>query len=134
MSLHPTKPGRRRQSKAVRRLTISSKVAGLGVSSKRQPWKRQSGTTGSTAASGWRITQERRLTPASLYALCSDAVAAPTSNKIIGKWAGYVPSDTGVQALMTIRFRENGGEAETQVSPRQNISRESNYVADDNGC
>ena len=29
-----------------------------------------------------------------------------------------------------MRFRENGLEAETQVSPRQNISRESTYTAD----
>ena len=124
----PDKTGKEATVKAVRRLTVSSQVAGLGVSQTatveeavRDHWV--------NGAGGWRITQERRLTPGTLYALCSDAVAAPTSNKIIGKWAGYVPSDTGVQALMTIRFRENGLEAETQVSPRQNISRESNYVA-----
>ncbi len=123
------KTGKEATVKAVRHLTVSSKVAGLGVSQTatveeavRDHWV--NGTT------GWRITQERRLTPSTLYALCFDAVAAPTSNKIVGKWAGYVPSDTGVQALMTMRFRENGLEAETLVSTRQNISRESNYTAD----
>ena len=123
------KTGKEATVKAVRRLTVTSKVAGLGVSQKttveeavRDHWV--------SGAGGWRITQERRLTPATLYTLCSDAAAAPTSNKIVGKWAGYVPSDTGVQALLTIRFRENGLEAETQVSPRQKISRESTYVAD----
>lgn len=123
------KTGKEATVKAVRRLTITSKVAGLGVSQTatveeavRDHWV--------SGAGGWHITQERRLSPATLYTLCSDAAAAPTSNKIVGKWAGYVPSDTGVQALLTIRFRENGLEAETQVSPRQKISRESTYTAD----
>ena len=123
------KTGKDATVKAVRRLTVTSKVAGLGVSQTttveeavRDHWV--------SGAGGWRITQERRLTPATLYTLCSDAAAAPTSNKVVGKWAGYVPSATGVQALMTMRFRENGLEAETLVSPRQKISRESTYTAD----
>ena len=123
------KTGKAATIKAVRHLTVTSKVAGLGVSQTttveeavRDQW--------AYGASGWQITRERRLTPATLYTLCSDAAAAPMSNKIVGKWAGYVPSDTGVQALLTMRFRENGREAETQVSPRQNISRESTYTAD----
>ncbi len=123
------KTGKEATVKAVRRLTVTSKVAGLGVSQTatveeavRDHWV--------SGAGGWRITQERRLTPTTLYTLCSDAAAAPTASKIVGKWAGYVPSETGVQALMTMRFRENGLEAETLVSPRQNISRESTYTAD----
>ena len=112
------KTGKEATVKAVRRLTVTSKVAGLGVSQTatveeavRDHWV--------SGAGGWRLTQERRLTPATLYTLCSDAAAARPGNKIVGKWAGYVPSDTGVQALLTMRFRENGLEAETQVSPRQ---------------
>lgn len=123
------KTGKEATIKAVRHLTVTSKVVGLGVSQTtiveeavRDHWV--------SGAGGWRITQERRLTPATLYTLCSDAAAVPTSNKVVGKWAGYVPSATGVQALMTMRFRENGLEAETLVSPRQNISRESAYTAD----
>ena len=125
------KTGKEATVKAVRRLTITSKVAGLGVSQAttveeavRDHWV--------NGPAGWRITQERRLTPATLYTLCSDAAAPPMSSRIVGKWAGYVPSDTGVQALMTMRFRENGLEAETLVSPRQNISRESSYTANNN--
>ena len=123
------KTGKEATVKAVRRLTVTSKVAGLGVAQTatveeavRDHWV--------SGPNGWRITQERRLTSATLYSLCADAAAPPMSNRIIGKWAGYVPSDTGVQALLTMRFRENGSEAETQVSPRQNISRESTYTAD----
>ena len=125
------KTGKEATVKAVRRLTVTSKVAGLGVSQTaiveeavRDHWV--------SGPNGWRITQERRLTPATLYTLCSDAAAPPMSTRIVGKWAGYVPSDTGVQALMTMRFRENGLEAETLVSPRQNISRESSYTANNN--
>lgn len=125
------KTGKEATVKAVRHLTVKSQVAGLGVSQTavieepvRDHWV--------NGAGGWQITQERRLASSTLYGLASDAVAAPTSNTIVGKWAGYVPSTMGVQALMTMRFRENGHEAETLVSSRQNISRESNYVADNN--
>ncbi len=123
------KTGKEATVKAVRRLTVTSKVIGLGVAQTTtvEEAVRDHWVSGPT---GWRITQERRLTPATLYTLCSDAAAAPMSNKIVGKWAGYVPSETGVQVLMTMRFRENGSEAETLVSPRQNISREANYTAD----
>ncbi len=123
------KTGKEATIKAVRHLTVTSKVAGLGVSQTTtvEEAVRDQWTYG---PNGWQITRERRLTPSTLYTLCSDAAAAPMSNKIVGKWAGYVPSDTGVQALLTMRFRENGMEAETQVSPRQNISREATYTAD----
>lgn len=125
------KAGHEATVKAVRHLTVTSKSAVLGVlpSTVVEETVRDHWVEGKD---GWHITQERRLTPSTLLALCSDAAAGPTSNKIVGKWVGYIPSSTGVQALMTMRFRENGMEAETVVSSRQNISQESTYIADNN--
>lgn len=123
------KSGKEATVKAVRHLTVTSKTPALGgvqtlvvEETVRDHW-----VSGKT---GWRITQERRLSPSSLLAQCSEAASGPAGSGIVGLWSGYVPTPLGVRALMTLRFRENGLEAQTLVSSRQKISIEATYTTD----